>query len=61
MIRVYDRNGSRLLAERTYVDLSDDPVRLYWEQDSLQYPENDNLGTIKLPPSLYDRFMAKLP
>ncbi|MBN3805120.1 hypothetical protein GXB81_18990 [Paraburkholderia sp. Ac-20336] len=26
MIRVYDRNGSRLLAERTYVDLSDDPV-----------------------------------
>lgn|GEM_PF-5814754 len=42
--------------------LPSEPTSIYrTTRSSLQYPENDNLGTIKLPPSLYDRFMAKLP
>lgn len=61
VLRLYDRRGQRLVAERTYRDTSGDPVRIYWEKSVLLYAEDYDFGRINLPPSLYDRLLAKLP
>lgn len=62
VLRLYDASGQQLLVERTYVDYSGVPVRLYWKQDAVKYDDgNDNLGVVHLPPSSYDRLLAKLP
>jgi hypothetical protein len=61
ILRLYEGGSQRLIAERTYSDYSHDPVRLYWEEGALQYEDGDELGTIALPPSMYDRLLAKLP
>jgi hypothetical protein len=61
VLRLYDKDGTQLLAERTYRDPSGVPVELYWKKGALLYPEEHDLGTIRLPPSLYDRILAKLP
>ncbi|PCE27431.1 hypothetical protein BWP39_02725 [Paraburkholderia acidicola] len=61
VLRLYERQSQQLLAERTYGSSADDPVRLYWKPDELRYEDGADLGTIHLPPSLYDRLLAKLP
>ncbi|WP_155122865.1 hypothetical protein [Burkholderia ubonensis] len=61
ILRLYDKEGKRLLAERTYRDTSGIPVNLHWAKETLMYPEGQDLGTINLPPTLYDRSMARLP
>ncbi|WP_050810637.1 hypothetical protein [Burkholderia ambifaria] len=61
ILRLYDSDNTRLIAERTYHDASGVLVSLTWIPDALIYPEGDNLETIKLPPSLYDRILTQLP
>jgi hypothetical protein len=60
LLRVYRTSDMELLAERTYLYL--DAARLTWTKNSLIYDTSiDNGGEINLPPTLYDRLMAKLP
>lgn len=65
VLRLYEQPSQQLLAERTYRSYTDDAARLYWERDALRYERGDesgaDLGTIHLPPSLYDRLLARLP
>ncbi|MFM0735107.1 hypothetical protein PQQ52_31990 [Paraburkholderia sediminicola] len=61
ILQLYEGSSERLVAERTYGDHSHDPVRLYWKDGALQYEDGDELRTITLPPSIYDRLLAKLP
>ncbi|MBP0715225.1 hypothetical protein ABXK61_18150 [Burkholderia sola] len=61
ILRLYSNDVTRLLAERTYRDTSGTLVSLTWTKDALIYPKGDNLETIGLPPSLYDRLAAQLP
>ncbi|MFM0015534.1 hypothetical protein PQR46_30510 [Paraburkholderia sediminicola] len=61
ILRLYEGGSQRLITERKYSDYSHDPVRLYWEEGALRYEDGDELGTIILPPSIYDRLLAKLP
>jgi hypothetical protein len=64
-LRLYKQPSQQLLAERTYRSYTDDAARLYWERDAPRYEGGDesgaDLGTIRLPSSLYDRLLAKLP
>ncbi|AOI58771.1 hypothetical protein [Burkholderia diffusa] len=61
ILRLYGNDNTRLLAERTYRDTSGVLVGVTWTQNALTYPEGDNLETIKLPPSVYDRMLTLLP
>ncbi|RQV78274.1 hypothetical protein [Burkholderia anthina] len=61
VLRLYDKEGKRLLAERTYRDTSGLPVSLYWKEHALMYAEEQELGGISLPPTFLDRAMAQLP
>lgn len=62
VLRVYDRDQQHLFAERTYRDTSGVLVHLYWQNGVLRYyAEDDYPHAINLPPSIYDRLLAKLP
>lgn len=61
ILRLYGNDDTRLLAERTYRDTSGVLVSLTWTRNALTYPEGDNLEAIKLPPTLYDRILTRLP
>ncbi|AOJ32920.1 hypothetical protein [Burkholderia metallica] len=65
VLRLYDREGERLVAERTYRDGSRIPVELHWAKEALMYPQGlefgETFGEISLPPTLLDRMMARLP
>lgn len=61
ILRLYERKGQYLLAERTYGDTSGLPVELSWRKDVLMYPDGQELGEIRLPPPLLDRAMSRLP
>lgn len=61
ILSVYAQDSRQLLLEKTYKNDSHDPVRLYWEGDTLRYEDGDDLGTIHLPPTRFERLMAKLP
>jgi hypothetical protein len=59
-LRVYRTSDMTLLADRTYA--YPDAARLTWGRKSLIYDTSiDDGGEINLPPTLYDRLMAKLP
>ncbi|MDR5740533.1 MULTISPECIES: hypothetical protein [unclassified Caballeronia] len=63
VIRLWSADQSSLLAERTFPDLTHEPMRTYWGKGKLEY-ESDNryeLEVIKLPPTLKDRLLARLP
>ena len=61
LLRLYSRGRGALLAERTYA--STGPVRLSWDGDMLVYDPGatDGKGHLKLPPTLRDRMLARLP
>jgi hypothetical protein len=60
LLRVYRTADMSLLAERTYS--YPDAARLTWTADSLIYDTAmDAGGELDLPPTLYDRLMARLP
>lgn len=61
LLRVYDTETNRLLAERTYYYLG--AADLLWTDHSLIYDTSaeGSDGEIILPPSLYDRITAQLP
>jgi len=65
VLRLYDSEGERLVAERTYRDGSRIPVELHWAKEALMYPHGlefgETLGEISLPPTFLDRMMARLP
>ncbi|WP_174985638.1 hypothetical protein [Burkholderia lata] len=65
VLRLYDREGERLVAERTYRDGSGIPVELHWAKEALMYPQGlefgETFGEISLPPTFLDRMMARLP
>ncbi|MCA3640653.1 MAG: hypothetical protein IOC33_15890 [Burkholderia sp.] len=65
VLRLYDREGERLVAERTYRDGSRLPVELHWAKEALMYPQGlefgETSGEISLPPTFLDRMMARLP
>lgn len=58
LLRLYGANGEQLLAERMFFEL--DFLRLYWRSDTLNY-DTETGGSIPLPPTILDRFRAKLP
>jgi hypothetical protein len=57
-LRLYDAQGHRLLAERTFFEL-DRPL-IYWESDALGY-DVSNGQKIALPPTYIDRLRALMP
>ncbi|MFM0731562.1 hypothetical protein PQQ52_13850 [Paraburkholderia sediminicola] len=61
LLRLYDAQSRKLLAERTYFNL--DTANLVWTDHSLIYDTsaNGDAGEISLPPSLLDNLRAKLP
>ncbi|MBY4727756.1 MULTISPECIES: hypothetical protein [Burkholderia] len=65
VLRLYDREGECLVAERTYRDGSRTPVDLHWAKEALMYPQGlefgETFGEISLPPTFLDRMMARLP
>ena len=66
VLQLRSKDDSRLLVERTFDDYGD-PVKVYWEGNELQYITADGEGgsvsleKIRLPPTLYDRLLARLP
>jgi hypothetical protein len=56
-LRVYRSSDMALIADRTYS--YPDAAKLFWSEDSLVYDTRG--GSLSLPPTLYDRIMAKLP
>ena len=62
VLRLWSADGTTLLAERTF-ERSGDPVPLWWKSDRLEFDshDQDEIGTIKLPPTLKDRLLARLP
>lgn len=64
VLRVLTKDESSLLAERTFADHGDDPVKIFWQQDRLEYDDGNDgvhLSAINLPPTLLDRALANLP
>ncbi|MEN8516527.1 hypothetical protein FPJ27_36575 [Burkholderia sp. MS455] len=65
VLRLYDRGGEHLVAERTYRDGSRLPVELHWAKEALMYPQGlefgATFGEISLPPTFLDRMLARLP
>jgi hypothetical protein len=59
MLRIFDVEGRRLLAERTF--FQQDWPNFYWRSDALGYDTEPHGGLIALPPSVLDRWRAKLP
>ncbi|TKC92683.1 hypothetical protein FAZ69_00205 [Trinickia terrae] len=60
LLRVYRTADMSLLAERTYA--YPDAARLTWTADSLIYDTAmDTGGELSLPPTLFDKIMARLP
>jgi hypothetical protein len=59
LLRLYDTNTEKLLAERTYYYL--DFPKLTWTKDSLIYDTSSENGEIRFPPTLIDRLRAKFP
>lgn len=59
MLRLYDKEGKMLLAERMF----DYPTlpRIYWKSDKLGYQTFGGGGEISLPPSALDRWRTRLP
>jgi hypothetical protein len=66
IVQVLTIDESSLLAERTFDDHGE-PVRLYWDDKELQYLTAEGEGgtvkfeAIRLPPTLYERLLARLP
>ncbi|MCX4144786.1 MULTISPECIES: hypothetical protein [Paraburkholderia] len=58
--RVYDAKNSELLAERTFS--TPVPELSWWKEDNVSFSRGgDDSSWVILPPSLYDRLLAKLP
>ena len=58
VLRLFDAHDGRLLAERTYRNA--DLGRFYWREDLLRY-DTLTCDSIPLPPTLFDRWLARLP
>lgn len=59
LIQLYDADGRRLIADRTYFQLGTPNVG--WAHDRIWYDTYPEDAYIALPPSLLDRLRAKLP
>jgi len=61
LLRVYSTHSNAILARRTYSGAA--PARLRWERDVLVYDPAapEGRGHVKLPPTLRDRLLARLP
>jgi hypothetical protein len=58
--RVYDAKNRELLAERTFS--TPVPELLWWKEDNVSFSRGgDDSSWVILPPSLYDKLLAKLP
>jgi hypothetical protein len=58
--RVYNAKGGELLAERTFS--TPVPELSWWKEESVSFERGgDDSSWVILPPSLYDRLLAKFP
>ena len=58
--RVYDAKNNELLAEQTF--RTPVPELQWWKEDNVSFSRGgDDSSWVILPPSLYDRLLAKLP
>ncbi len=55
LFRLYDARGGELIAERLYYDTDVDMV---WGSNKVWYSPHEH---VSLPPTMWDRFRAKLP
>ena len=62
VVQLLTKDETHLLAERTFSSYGE-LVSLFWKDGELQYDDGDtmHLATIRLPPTLYDRLLARLP
>lgn len=58
LLRVYDSNGGRLLAERSY---RNNGVYARWLPDEILYDTSDDDSSIAIPPTMLDWLRARLP
>lgn len=59
MVRLYDKEGQTLLAERMF-DSPDWPI-IYWTAKEVGYRTLTDWGSIALPPSVLDLWRTRLP